>query len=1229
METANVTSWKALDAYLRRPYALVRHHLDSYDDFLTHKIPETVASMPMQMVKEDVQVGVFVGGLDGLRVYVEPPMHADGTPVLPIQARVLGKTYASTLYADIVVETSVGSRLLGRAEYPRVRIGAVPIMLHSKGCVLRDCDADRLRALGECPWDQGGYFIVDGQEKVLVSQERTAFNKLFVVEDGGADGFSHVATIRSIERRADDERKVSLFPKSLQLLINRPDRADGKSNAIGVKVTRIYATIPLFVLFRALGVESDKEILKLIVSDLDAPESKPMLELLRPSVLEAGARNIYTQARAVEHLASSTDYQSAERVKYYLVEDVLPNAGRLLADKAIFLGMLVRKLLYVRLGSAPPDNRDDYVHKRLQVGGTLMADLFRDYYFRFRKELLKRLDREYYYGTWKATRAYGSIVSAANIAMLADASIVANGLIKSLKGQWNVDNTASSAQEKDASEQFKQEGVAQELSRTSYFGYASHVRRLDVQLSMLKIVSPHRLYGSQYGMICPMESPDGAHIGLVKHLALTCEITGRIEDPLAIVRHLADVGLAARVDRTRSVQATRIAKLFLDQKLEATSERPAELVRYLRALRRAGYLHPHVSVAWNVFENEIDVSTDEGRFCRPLFIVAKDTKTNTDTTRTKDWSSYTAGVDGAGHEALRVRDVEREARRYRTFDGWFAALEKESRVRVEYVDVAETANILIAPGLESLRASAKKPPAYTHCEIHPCTMLSIVMNAVPFIHHNHAPYVVYSAQRIKQGISLYATNFRSRTDVIAYVLQSPQKPIVTTTFESSYLCDGKLAYGENVIVAVACFGGYNQEDSVILNRSSLERGMFGTLAIKTVQDQEDTSSDDGQLLFANPIKLLKDGVDVGGIARAVYSKLDDDGFPKVGSVLLEDDVLIGKISAVFDGKTRTITNRSVSVDKAYVGMTVDRVIVLQTPTGRVCKICLKSARVPELGDKFSSRYSQKGVVGMVFRQEEMPFSGTTGVVPDVVINPCAFPKRMTVSHVLEALVGKACCLRGGAALANAFEAFDTDAAADALEAHGFQRWGDEILSNPRTGEQMPTTVFVGVNYYMRQTQMVKDKINYRDTGPVNKLTRQPTKGKGRHGGLRIGEMEWNALASHGAASFIKEAFMDRSDGYTTMLDAATGDAPLYNLEEGRVEAETHRPDTTGRDFRAIQVPYSFKLFRQELQSMSIDVKLFPEEEPGKEKDQEIDQEKDQESFDIDAVEDDDVEGEED
>lgn len=1200
------TSWRVLDAYIKQPHFLVRHHLDTFDDFLTFKIRETIASMPIQMVKEDVTVRLHVGGLDGTRVYVEPPLHPDGAPMLPIQARAFNATYASTLFADVVVEVTVRNTLLGRSEYPRTKIGSIPIMLHSKGCALHGRDEAGLQELGEDPFDQGGYFVIDGQEKVLVSQERTAYNKLFVVEDKANPAISHVGTIRSIEQRMGDAEdnggdKISLFPKSLQLFVHDANRSDGRANAITAKITRINTNIPIFVLFRALGVESDKAILQLVLGrkDLEAEENLAMLDLLRASVLDA--KDVFTQARAVEYLTNFTDYKTAERVKYYLVEDVLPNAGRMLADKAIFLGMLVKRLLAVRLGAAPLDNRDDYVHKRLQVGGTLMADLFRDYYFRFRKEVMKRLDREYYYGSWKTTRNYASLVNAGNLPMIVDPTIISSGLVRSLKGKWNIDNTATSAQERDSSEQFKQEGVAQELSRTSYFGYASHVRRLDVQLTMLKLVNPHRLYGSQYGMICPVESPDGAHIGLVKHLALTCEITGRIQDAHAIVRHLESVGLVARIDRTDfAAKKKSHASVFLDQKLEATSAKPDALVAYVRMLRRAGLLHRHVSIAWDVFENEIHVLADEGRFCRPLLLVGpkNEARISDSSTAARSWREYLYGRERKPFEAADARDAKAVHAELATlsrgsFEAWVERLRQWSaRAAVEYVDVSETCNALIAPSLEALRLSVK--PAYTHCEIHPCTMLSIVMNAVPFLNHNHAPYAVYSAQRIKQGVSVYALNYRKRTDVIAYVLQQPQKPIVTTAYES-YLCDDKLVYGENIVVAIACYGGYNQEDSVILNRTSLERGMFGTLSVKTVEHQEDTSSDAGQIVFANPIRLLKEGVDVRSIPRAVYAKIDDEGFPKVGSVLLEDDVLLGMVSVSFDGKTRQTVNKSVMVDKAYVGMTVDRVIVLQGPAGRVCKICLRQVRQPELGDKFSSRYSQKGVVGMVFRQEDMPFSGGSGLVPDAIINPNAFPKRMTVAHVLEALVGKACCLLGGKARANAFERYDLDASADALEGLGFHRWGDDHLYDPRTGECMASQIFTGINYYMRQTQMVKDKINYRHTGPVNNLTRQPTKGKGKHGGLRIGEMEWNALATHGAAAFLKESFMDRSDGYTTMLDAATGNAPTYNLEAGLVEAESHRERTTGRNFCAIQVPYSFKLLRQELQSMSIDLKMMTDD----------------------------------
>ncbi|PNH12589.1 DNA-directed RNA polymerase II subunit RPB2 [Tetrabaena socialis] len=1185
-----------LDAwYEAHPYSLTQHHLQSFDHFVETRLQATIQTMNNGFVKmkklngtnimaDDnkknltaetmFEVHVFVGGRQGTAWYLDKPTLPNGQLMYPNNARMTGANYASVLYADVLLEYRRNGKVTSSREFLRMRIGTIPIMLHSSMCVLHDQAPQTVIEMGECPFDQGGYFIIGGKEKVILAQERIAYNRLFVTvvnpNTPDAKVFSHDAFIRCLP--PDD-----LFPRLFRFKVHA--KSHKRHSAIVCWMPRMGDNIPLFVIFRALGVESDEDILRMILgsSSVDEatirPEDAQIISFLRDTVVDCGRQGIYTQTKALELFAARAGVKNIRQVKDMLVKLILPNAGKDLEDKAVYLGYLVKRLVRVCIGVLPATVRDSWVHKRMDLSGILVADLFRDVYRRFRVAVGYAIDMELTTGPWRHSGNFEQMINASNFKRIFDSTLIDRGMISSFKGAWNA---------------YNREGVVQDLNRQSYQTYMSHVRRVSTVMGReVKLVAPHLLYAAPWGAVCPVDSPDGANVGLLKHFAIMCHLTcDRIPDTLGA--HLRSIDLV--LQQPPVTIPGRVTRLFLNHSLAGITHRPVDLVRYVRLLRRTGLVAPDVSVSWDVFGWEINILTDGGRTCRPLICLADDGIKRAMAPTMTSWARLISGTlledksslpqEFSGGDACAEPSVMSQhcARSLEDLTETMARLSLHA-APIELIDTEELNYILVSNGLSD------PTTAHTHCEIHPATMFSHLTATIPLMDHNPAAYNSLCVAQTKQGLGAYVTNFMNRMDVSGMVLHSTQLPLVT-----SYFAD-KISRGENLVVAIANYGGYNQEDAIILNKSSAQRGMFNVSVFATDTFKEEMDSwDDGstRVIFANPMQLASTGVMVDGIKadRADYSTLTQDGTPEIGARIAENRAIVGMcvFERVSDTEER-VTDKTAVADRTQWGH-VDRVYMTEGPLGtRTCKVRMREVRMPDLGDKLASRYGQKGVVGMLLPQTDMPFS-SGGIVPDIIINPNGFPKRMTVGHVLEALLGRVSCDLGRRVDATSFEGTDPIGAATSYfmsRPHG-EEWttnGDTVLYNGRTGHQMDTQIFVGVNYYNRLKHMAIDKINYRSTGPRNFTTHQPTQGRGNAGGLKLGEMEQHCMLSHGAASFLKESFFERSDGFHVGIDERAGIRAQHGTQlPAGVSAVVQTP-----------MPYSFKQMSQELEHMAIDMKI--------------------------------------
>jgi DNA-directed RNA polymerase II subunit RPB2 len=649
-------------------------------------------------------------------------------------------------------------------------------------------------------------------------------------------------------------------------------------------------------------------------------------------------------------------------------------------------------------------------------------------------------------------------------------------------------------------------GVSQVLNRYTYASTLSHLRRCNTPLGREgKIAKPRQLHNTHWGMVCPAETPEGQACGLVKNLALMATISvGSYSAP--VIEFLEEWGLESLEENAHST--TPLTKVFVNGVWMGVHRDPANLVKTIRKLRRRDDISPEVSVVRDIREKELRIYTDAGRVCRPLFIVENNEL-------------------ALRHEHIRWLQQKHKDDEADTFT-WNSLVKNGI---IEYLDAEEEETVMICMTPDDLvesrlarqgintrpetdfnpSARLKAMPeahAWTHCEIHPSMILGICASIIPFPDHNQSPRNTYQSAMGKQAMGIYLTNFVVRSDTMANILYYPQKPLATTR-SMAYLKFRELPAGQNAIVAILCYSGYNQEDSVIMNQSSIDRGLFRSIYYRTYLDTEKKSGVQQLEEFEKPTRDTTLRMKHGS-----YNKLDDDGLVPPGTRVFGEDIIIGKTAPIppdseeLGQRTRSHTRRDVSTPlKSTENGIVDQVLLTTNADGqKFVKIRVRSTRIPQIGDKFASRHGQKGTIGITYCQEDMPFTAE-GITPDIIINPHAIPSRMTIGHLVECLLSKLATIVGNEGDATPFTDLTVDSVSDWLRKRGYQSRGLEIMYHGHTGRKLQAQVYLGPTYYQRLKHMVDDKIHSRARGPVQILTRQPVEGRSRDGGLRFGEME--------------------------------------------------------------------------------------------------------------------------
>ena len=1210
--------------------SLVNHQLASYNDC----IPSTDGKLSrMEKIVRNIRIGTDEpvedddGGIIKLdvldheivirmkNIHLGPPTikEANGAehPGTPLECRLRKLTYFSPVHLDFQII---------RDDKPtpdveeRVHIGNLPIMVRSAQCNLHAnhishlCadddrklsphtsteDAERLtellRRAGEDPLDPGGYFIINGTERVLISMEDLAPNRVTVEKN---KKYAHETEVAKIFSQKDGVRKP----------LNIEKRRDGM---LMVKIPSAGTTpIPVVLLMRSLGMENDKEIFTAIAGP--AAAMKYTVANLN-EVKDNEEYNVETSDEALQWLekkfaaGQQKEYREA-RIQNLLDKELLPHLGsgsEHREKKAIFLGRIVRQVLEMAITDQDPNDKDHYANKRVRLAGDLVEDLFRVSLQQLARDLKYQLER--HHNRKRELRI--------NACLRPD--VLTQKIMHALAtGNWVGGRS----------------GVSQLLDRTTYLAALSHMLRVT---SHLFRIQPHfesrELHPTQWGRLCPNETPEGQNCGLVKNASQMIDVSEEVHEN-EVKQLLSEAG----VDDSPAGWAEGF-RIHVNGDIFGLHKNATKLVNQFKRRRRQGRIRPEVSIRYDGANKDIFINTDRGRILRPLLVLEDGdlvlSKDHLDLIKSGEWTfadlvsnGVVEWVDAEEEEDLLVAPRPFDLPMFSPKHGrpinpasveWVnlgASQIKKAKLRVEVKmpnGDSEIENFSVPlnyyqDDLEAILRKQKRQNtvlAYTHVEIDPQLILGVCASLVPYPEHNSTPRVTGGTAMVKQSLGLPSANYRLRPDTRMHVMHYPQQSIVgTRSMKTTNFA--QRPGGQNFVVAILSHHGYNMQDAVVMNRAAVERSLARSSFIRTY-NAENKQFPGGQ---KEQIEIPGTGLDeVKGLKSwESYIHLERDGLPTpethLSSVGADTGVLVGKTSPprfleeshghFLQAQERRESSMMVRngesgwVDNVYVTESLD--------SGLLCRISLRTEKVPELGDKFASRHGQKGIIGRLVDEKDMPFTAD-GIVPDLIINPHAIPSRMTVAHVLEMIGGKVGSMEGRQIDGTAFGGEKEDSLRSGLLRNGFAHTGREPMISGETGEGFEAEIFTGVIFYQRLHHLVSSKLHARSRGRVQILTRQPTEGRARQGGLRFGEMERDCLIAHGASMVIKDRLLDESDGWPLMVcnNSGCGHIAYYDWKR-RTPVCPVCGDRA--DVHSVQTSYAFKLLLDEMKSLGVAMRL--------------------------------------
>lgn len=1231
-----------------------KHHFNSYDDFLKNRIKSIIYNDYFKIESSNKVIQVTFENLD-----FKLPTNDNNEPLMPNECRLKNLSYL----LKVMVTANIEIKKEAPIKIHDVVLFEVPIMVLSKYCNLykkiegkdENSIKSELYKYGECINELGGYFIINGKEKLIVSQERLAYNKLYTHTSRDYELITEVKSARrnsfiparntyvKIKQMKSFKKKLNInqeFEEDKEDKENKEDTEmasnvfmDGDNDSKTSKIKRddllIYVSfpgvgdIPLFIIFRALGIESDKEIYNYILKDLlpynyfdentntnelfnnydnNNDKYSEFFNFLETSRIDSCP--IYDKMSAIDFIYKRLDdklkktifavqdkVEKKKRVYQIIFNNLLPHQPTAFS-KAMYLGYMVYSQMKVYMGYDNISNRDTYEFKQIETSGYLLSTLLREYYVKFQRHAISLLTTKTNQ-TQITNQIRESYIANNNqqfkllFTIERNKNIITEGINRGFKGNWGVRDVQKTVTIENLHERinrdqftFSKEGLVQDLLRISYLSTITHLRRVQTPMdSNVKIVGPRKLNATQWGYVCPVDTPDGGNSGLIKNFSIGCNITendSTIYDTITRI-FMKTSGFYSYLDKyvfKPNLYCHNI-KIFVDGVLIGiyTNNNIEHIIKLLRLGKRNNIFNNKISIAFSYENKELYILTDFGRCVRPVYVVEYDnssSKYNILRTNIKKDISWEGLISGVLEQEERVDILELYKNDLNTLNSITINKLEDSQGSIEFIDPNESLYTLICMSLNDINTTSNTN--YKYLEIDGKFIFGALPSIIPFMNHNPYTRNLFCMAQSKQAVGIPFTNYNKRMDTFTHVLYYPQSPLVNTKI-SNNIKYNHMPGGCNVVIAIMTYTGYNQEDAIIINKSSLDKGLFGSAYYRTYIEYESETEN-----FSVPdIDSRKSGYN--------YNKLENNGIIKNNTYVTDNDIIIGKVSEI-DNK---LVDTSTSIHHHDFGV-VDGIYSHQSDDStNFCKIRIRMERTPQFADKFGSRHGLKGVVGMLINQEDMPFT-QDGIVPDIIINPHGVPSRMSTGHLIECITGKMCSLLGNNYDASPFENDnELENITAIMENLDYEMYGNEVMYNGYTGEQINSNIFIGCQFYQRLKHMVHDKVQSRDTGPKTLLERQPAHGRAREGGLRIGEMERDSLISHGLASFIKESYTKRSDDYKCHICKMCGRIATVN-EKKNIHVCNFCKNQ--QHFSEVRMPYCAKLFIQEMESQSVCMRLI-------------------------------------
>jgi len=1059
-------------------HSLVESNITSFNNFISKRMQEIVNEVSDSIPNEDFEVK-----LGKIRVLKPDIVESDGSsrPITPAEARLRSLTYSAPIWMEMTINYA------GQIESEEVQLGRIPIMVKSEACNLHGMSDEELIKNYVDPKDSGGYFLINGNERVMVMAEDLASNQAFI---------EHQKTRNRLMLRLFSQRGSYKIPFSI---------AESNEGILEASFSR-FKDVPAIVLLKALGLNSDAEIAKLIGVQNDS---------LIVNLYEFAS--IADSNEALMWIAEKVNFQGTtkemlDRVKKSIDSYFFPHIGVDRAsrvEKARTLCKFIKQFYFAK--EKPKESltdKDHYANKRVRLSGDLLADLFRVNMNILVREIQHSLQK-----TMKRRKFY-------SIKTIAKSTLFTHRIESAIAtGSWIGER----------------KGVTQNMDKNNYFAVMSQLQRVTSTLpGEQENFAARTVHPTHYGRFCPIETPEGTEIGLRKNLAI-----------LAIISTRVNMTYDEIIKKFKGFDMTDVGEtdIFYNGRFVGAVENPDEFIGKVRSARRSNELPMELSIKYEPVLETIFLNTEVGRVLRPLIVVEN-------------------GKPKLTEEHLRL-----------VKEGKISWKDLISNGIIEYLDAAEEDDAYVALNESDLTSE------HSHLEVDSIDLFGISVSLIPFGNHDPPARMIKGGSRAyRQGLGIYAGNFPVRVDTDVSLLHYPQKPLV-----SSFLYDTLDVHpvGQNVVLAILPYEGYNIEDAKVLNKGSVDRGFGRSSRFKPYTSVE--------LNYAGGLKdeITIPEKDVSGYrTEESYRYLEDDGVVYPEAELEEGEVVIGKVSPPkFLSEAREISIQTRKENSSAVRQeergTVDAVFITQDREGnKIVQVRTRELRIPEVGDKFSVPHGQKGVVGLIAPEEDIPFTGS-GIRPDIIFNPHGVPSRMTVGYLMDVLAGKLAALSGNKVDATPFSGETVESLEEGLEKLGFRPSGKEIMYHGITGKKMPVKIFIGNMFYLKLKYMVADKMHARASGKIALLTRQPIEGRARGGALRLGEMEQEALVGHGASLLLKERY--DSDKVVLYICSKCGGLAIDDqIHNKRSCSLCH-----SNQVEPVEVSYAFKLLAEELQGLHL------------------------------------------